>query len=96
MTVALAPVNAVIDASCADIQDGEIYLTSFGGGTICVGRFEYSVDGENFASSPLVVTGGTYTITARDPLGCTATLKNEVAVGPTAIEVNAVVEPSHV
>ena len=93
MTVALAPFNAVIDASCADIQDGEIYLTSFGGGTNSVGPFEYSVDGENFASSPLFVTGGTYTITARDPLGCTATLENEVVVGPTAIEVNAVVEP---
>ena len=92
MFVSLANTNPVIDATCADIPDGQIYLTALGGGTNSVGPFEYSVDGENFASSPLSVTGGTYTVTARDPLGCTATLENEVVVGPPAIEVNAVVE----
>ena len=68
-------------------------MTALGGGTNSVGPFEFSVDGENFAPSPLSVTGGTFTVTARDPLGCTATLENEVVVGPPAIEVNAAVEP---
>ena len=85
--------NPVVDATCANIQDGQIYLIALGGGTNSVGPFEFSVDGENFAPSPLSVTGGTFTVTARDPLGCTATLENEVVVGPPAIEVNAAVEP---
>ena len=85
--------NPVIDATCANIQDGQIYLIALGGGTNSVGPFEFSVDGENFGPSPLSVTGGTFTVTARDPLGCTATLENEVVVGPPAIEVNAAVEP---
>jgi hypothetical protein len=93
MFVSLANTNPVIDASCANIQDGQIYLTALGGGTNSVGPFEFSVDGENFAPSPLSVTGGTFTVTARDPLGCTATLANEVVVGPPAILVNAAVEP---
>ena len=85
--------NPIVDASCANNQDGEIYLEAFGGGTNSVGPFEFSVDGENYGPSPLLVTGGTYTVTARDPLGCTATLENEVTVGPPAIEVNVTVEP---
>ena len=85
--------NPVVDATCANIQDGQIYLIALGGGTNSVGPFEFSVDGENFGPSPLSVTGGTFTVTARDPLGCTATLENEVVVGPPAIEVNAAVEP---
>jgi hypothetical protein len=93
MFVSLANTNPVIDATCANIQDGQIYLTALGGGTNSVGPFEFSVDGENFAPSPLSVTGGTFTVTARDPLGCTATLANEVVVGPPAILVNAAVEP---
>ena len=76
-----------------NIQDGEIYLIALGGGTNSVGPFTFSVDGETFAPSPLSVTGGTFTVTARDPLGCTATLENEVVVGPPAILVNAAVEP---
>ena len=85
--------NGVVDASCANIQDGEIYPIAVGGGTNSVGPFEFSVDGENYGPSPVTVTGGTYTVTARDPLGCTATLENEVVVGPPAILVNAAVEP---
>ena len=85
--------NPVVDATCANIQDGQIYLIALGGGTNSVGPFEFSVDGENFGPSPLSVTGGIFTVTARDPLGCTATLENEVVVGPQAIEVNAAVEP---
>ena len=90
--VALASTNPVVDASCANIQDGEIYLIALGGSTNSVGPFEFSVDGENYGPSPVTVTGGTYTIMARDPVGCTATLEYEVVVGPPAIEVNAAVE----
>lgn len=93
MFVSLANTNPVIDATCANLQDGQIYLTALGGGTNSVGPFEFSVDGENYGPSPLSVTGGTFTVTARDPLGCTATLENEVVVGPPAILVNAAAEP---
>ena len=92
MFVSLANTNPVIDASCANIQDGQIYLTALGRHN-SVGPFEFSVDGENFAPSPLSVTGGTYTVTVRDSLGCSATMENEVVVGPPAILVNAAVEP---
>ena len=85
--------NPVVDATCADSEDGEIYLLALGGPTESVGPFEYSVDGENYVESPVLVTAGTYTVTVRDPEGCTATMEDEVNVGPPAIEVNASVEP---
>ena len=81
--------NPVVDATCGNIANGEIYLTAIGGGTSGVGPWEYSADGENFMPSPLMVAGGVYTVTARDPFGCTGTLAQEVVVGPEAIEVNA-------
>jgi len=85
--------NPVVPASCGNIQDGEIYLTAIGGGTSSVGPWEFSVDGEQYMPSPLVVAGGTYTVTARDPLGCVGTLSDPVFVGPRAIEINASVSP---
>jgi len=82
---------SVVDATCANTPDGEIYLQAFGGAA--PGTIQYSVDGENYAPSPLMVTGGTYTVTAQDVNGCTATMEQEVVVGPAAIDVNAMAMP---
>ena len=82
---------SVVDATCANTPDGEIYLQAFGGAA--PSTIQYSVDGENYAPSPLMVTGGTYTVTAQDVNGCTATMEQEVVVGPAAIDVNAMSMP---
>ena len=82
---------SVVDATCANTPDGEIYLQAFGGAAPAT--IQYSVDGENYAPSPLMVTGGTYTVTAQDVNGCTATMEQEVVVGPAAIDVNAMSMP---
>jgi len=82
---------SVVDATCANTPDGEIYLQAFGGAA--PSTILYSVDGENYAPSPLMVTGGTYTVTAQDVNGCTATMEQEVVVGPAAIDVNAMSMP---
>ena len=82
----LAPTGTV-DASCANVADGEIYLVSYGGNA--PQTIEYSVDGVTFGPSPLMVSGGTYTVTARDVFGCTGTVENDVVIGPDAIAVNA-------
>ena len=82
---------SVIDATCANTPDGQIYLQAFGGAAPAT--IQYSVDGENYAPSPLMVTGGTYTVTAQDVNGCTATMEQEVVVGPAAIDVNAMSMP---
>ena len=85
----------VVDASCASIEDGEIDVIAFGGGF--VGQTPpvtlFSVDGENFGPSPIAVSGGTYTVTVQNAFGCTATLEEQVVVGPDAIQVNAVAGP---
>lgn len=82
---------SVVDATCANTPDGEIYLQAFGGAA--PSTIQYSVDGENYAPSPLMVAGGTYTVTAQDINGCTATMEQEVVVGPAAIDVNAMSMP---
>lgn len=82
---------SVVDATCANTPDGEIYLQAFGGAA--PSTIQYSVDGENYAPSPLMVAGGTYTVTAQDINGCTATMAQEVVVGPAAIDVNAMSMP---
>jgi uncharacterized protein (TIGR02145 family) len=74
----LAPTGTV-DASCANVADGEIYLVSYGGNA--PQTIEYSVDGVTFGPSPLMVSGGTYTVTARDVFGCTGTVDANVVVG---------------
>ena len=86
------PSQAIANASCANIPDGEIYLVGFGGTPNAQGDYEFSVDGENYGPSPLMVAGGTYTVTARDVRGCLATVQN-VVVGPDAIVINAVAQP---
>ena len=50
---------------------------------------EFSVDGENFGTSPLLVPGGMYNVIAMDEFGCTGMMENEVVIGPEGIEVNA-------
>ena len=82
---------SVIDASCANIADGQIYVTAFGGAAPLT--LQFSVDGENYAPSPLMVPGGTYTVTAQDVNGCIGTMATEVVVGPEAINVNPMSMP---
>ena len=91
INVGFQPNASVVDATCANTPDGEIYLQAFGGAA--PSTIQYSVDGENYAPSPLMVTGGTYTVTAQDVNGCTATMEQEVVVGPAAIDVNAMAMP---
>ena len=77
----------ILDATCADIEDGEIHLLGFGGNAPAT--IEFSVDGMNYGPSPLTVSAGTYTVVAQDVYGCQATLPDSVFVGPPAIEVSA-------
>ncbi|GAB4231156.1 MAG: hypothetical protein Tsb0034_03370 [Ekhidna sp.] len=51
------------DISCKGLADGEIEVFATGGS----GPFEYSADGTNFQSSPIVesLNSGTYTILLR-------------------------------
>ena len=81
----------VVDATCANTPDGQIFLVAFGGAAPAT--IQFSVDGENYAPSPLMVSGGTYTVTAQDINGCTATMEQEVVVGPEAIDVNVMSMP---
>jgi len=82
---------SVVDASCANIADGLIYLVAYGGAAPTT--LQFSVDGVNYAPSPLNVPGGTYTVTAQDVNGCIGTMPNDVVVGPDAIDVNAMGMP---
>ena len=85
----------VVDATCASDENGEIAVVAFGGGFVgqTPPATTFSVDGENFGPSPIAVSGGIYTVTVQNTNGCTATLEEQVEVGPPAIEVNAVAEP---
>ena len=56
-------------------------------------HLEFSVDGENYGPSPLMVAAGTYEVTARDVYGCIGTMEEAVFVGPDAIEINAIGTP---
>ena len=64
------------DASCADVADGQIVVTS--GGGVAPETIVYDVDGTIYESSPIYIAGGTYTVTAVVVNGCTATTE-EVA-----------------
>lgn len=86
VTVDLAPYG-IVDATCADVEDGSIFLVGLGGNAPAT--IEYSVDGVNFGTSPVTVYSGTYTVIAQDVYGCQATLSDSVVVGPPAIELNA-------
>ena len=79
--------TGILDATCADIEDGGIFLVGLGGNAPAT--IEFSVDGMNFGPSPVTVSGGTYTVIAQDVYGCQVTMSETVEVGPAAIEVNA-------
>ena len=85
------PTTAIVDASCANVEDGLIYLVAYGG--VAPTTIQFSVDGVNYGPSPLSVSGGTYTVTAQNANGCTATMAAEAVVGPDAIDVNAMSTP---
>ena len=88
IVVSLAPGGqGFVDATCADSEDGAIYVVGLGGNA--PNTIEFSVDGVSFGPSPLTVSGGTYTVIAQDVYGCQATISESVVVGPEAIEVNA-------
>ena len=89
--VNLTAENSVSDATCSYTMDGEIALIAYGGSA--PGTIIYSVDGENYSPSPLMVSAGSYTVTARDINGCIGTLGEIVEVGPDAIEVTATSTP---
>lgn len=91
ISVGFSPNSAVVDASCANTPDGEIYLVAYGGSA--PETIQFSVDGETYGPSPLMVSAGTYTVTAQDVNGCTATMEEAVVVGPQAIDVNAISLP---
>ncbi len=62
----------VVDVLCFGENTGSITLAGSGGS----GNFEYSSDGMNFQSSPTLsgLAVGDYTLTVRDPNGCTETV----------------------
>ena len=79
--------ESVSDASCSYIADGMITLVAAGG--TAPQTIQFSVDGENYGPSPLMVTAGTYEVTAQDVNGCIGTMEQLVVVGPDPIEINA-------
>ena len=83
-------VTAFSDASCADISDGQIVVSAFGGAVPTT--ITFSVDGESNVTSPILVPGGTYTVVGTDINGCTGS-SEEIVVGPDAIDVNAMATP---
>ena len=82
---------SVVDASCANVEDGLVYVVAYGG--VAPNTLQFSADGVNYGPSPLMVSGGTYTITAQNANGCIGTMASEVEVGPDAIDVNAMASP---
>ena len=73
-------------ASCFNVTDGQIIVSGFGGAVPA--SISFSVNGESGLSSPLMVPGGTFTVTGTDINGCSG-LSEEVVIGPDAIMVNA-------
>ena len=69
----------VVPASCSYTTDGQIVVISAGGNAPAT--IEFSVDGENYGPSPLMVAAGTYEVTARDVYGCIGTMEESVFVG---------------
>jgi hypothetical protein len=83
-------VTAFSDASCADIADGQIVVSAYGGAVPTT--ITFSIDGEIGLTSPILVSGGTYIIIGTDINGCTGS-SDEFVVGPDAIDVNAMATP---
>ena len=87
-----SPTANVVDATCANSPDGQIFLAAFGGSAPLT--IEFSVDSMNYGPSPLMVAGGTYTVTAQDVFGCIGVMEQEVVVGPDAIDINLMSTPA--
>ena len=83
-------ITATSDASCFNIDDGFIAVTSTGGAAPTT--IDFVVDGVTYDSSPIYVPGGTYNVIAIDINGCTSS-SEEIVIGPDAIEVNASATP---
>jgi len=73
-------------ASCFNETDGQIVVSGFGGAVPA--SITFSVNGESGLLSPLMVPGGTFTVTGTDINGCSGS-SEEVVVGPDEILVNA-------
>ena len=84
--------NGILDATCADSEDGSVVLITIGGSGTSAGM-EFSTDGENFAPGNILnLGGGTYTFYAMDVNGCISATANEYTVGapdPIVITGNA-------
>jgi hypothetical protein len=73
--------NGILNATCADSEDGVVVLITIGGSGTSAGM-EFSTDGENFASGNILyISGGTYTFYAMDVNGCVGSTANEYTVG---------------
>ena len=79
-------IGNVVDALCFGENTGSITVNSSGGN----GNFEYSTDGTTFQSSPTLagLDAGDYTITVRDPNGCTEIITASIDQ-PDELSVNA-------
>ena len=84
--------NGILDATCADSEDGSVVLITIGGSGTSAGM-QFSTDGENFAPGNILnLGGGTYTFYAMDVNGCISATANEYTVGapdPIVISGNA-------
>ena len=73
--------NGILDATCADSEDGVVVLITIGGSGTSAGM-QFSTDGENFAAGNILnIGGGTYTFYAMDVNGCVGSTANEYTVG---------------
>jgi len=79
-------VTEVVDALCFGENTGSITLSGTGGS----GNFEYSADGVTFQNNPILTDlgAGDYTLTVRDPNGCTETTTASIAE-PEELSVDA-------
>ncbi len=84
-------VTASADATCADIADGQIIATAVGGAAPTT--LDFLIDGVVYASSPIYISAGTYTVEAIDVNGCLGAAADQVVIGPDAIEINASATP---
>jgi len=75
---ALIPSSVNAAASCNGGNDGRITVTTNGGNT----GYQYSIDGTTFQASNIFNVGpGSYTVTVKDNLGCTASFNTTVLLG---------------
>jgi len=81
-------VDSVVDASCAGVSDGSIYITSSGG----TGNYTYSWSNSFQTEDIINVTGGNYSVIVKDGNNCTTTVSaavnqsNEIFTEITRIE----------